>query len=107
MDLGEAIRPHPQGCTIRFEVAPGSSCLAVPSGFNPWRRALGARLTEQPSRGRANLQLMGEVAKALGIPKDDIEVMSGHKSALKVLLARGVDARQAISLLGPRIDEKG
>lgn len=107
MDLGEAIRPHPRGCTIRFEVAPGSSCVAVPFGFNPWRKALEARLTEQPSRGRANLQLIGEVAKVLGLPKDDIEVMSGHKSAMKVLLARGIDARQAISLLRTRIDDQG
>lgn len=66
-----------------------------------------ARLTEQPSRGRANLQLIGEVAKVLGLPKDDIEVMSGHKSAMKVLLARGIDARQAISLLRTRIDDQG
>ncbi len=105
MDLLEAIRPHPQGCTIRFEVAPGSSCLAVPSGFNPWRKTLEARLTEQPSRGRANLQLVEEVARALGIPKADVEVMSGHKSAIKVLLARGVDAKRAVSLLKPRINE--
>ncbi len=105
MDLLEAIRPHPQGCTIRFEVAPGSSSLAVPSGFNPWRKALQARLTEQPSRGRANLQLVEEVARSLGIPKEDIELMSGHKSAVKVLLARGVEASQAISLLRPRIED--
>jgi uncharacterized protein (TIGR00251 family) len=107
MDLGEAIRPHPQGCAIRFEVAPGSSCVAVPSGFNPWRKALEARLTEQPSRGRANLQLIGELAKVLGIPKKDIEVMSGHKSPMKVLLAKGIDAGQAVSLLRSRIDDQG
>ena len=101
------IRPHPQGCAIRFEVVPGSSCVAVPSGFNPWRKTLEARLTEQPSRGKANLQLIEEVANVLGIPKKDIEIMSGHKSAMKVLLARGIDARQVISLLGPRIDGQG
>lgn len=104
MDLSEAIRPHPQGCTIRFEVTPGSSCLAVPSGFNPWRKALEARLTEQPSRGKANLQLVEEMSKALGIPKADIEVVSGHKSAMKVLLARGVDSQRALSLLRPRVE---
>ncbi len=106
MDLSEAIRPHPQGCTIRFEVAPGSACLAVPSGFNPWRKAVEARLTEQPSRGMANLQLIEEVARALGIPRADVEVMSGQKSAIKVLLARGVDAKRVISILRPRIDCK-
>jgi len=65
---------------------------------------LQARLIEQPSRGKANIQLIEEVAKILGIPKNDIEIISGHKSAIKVLLVRGIDAMQAVSLLRPRID---
>ena len=67
----------------------GSSELEVPSGFNPWRRTLEARLTEEPTKGKANRQLVEEVARILGIPERNVEVLSGHKSARKVLLVMG------------------
>jgi uncharacterized protein (TIGR00251 family) len=95
-DFREAIRPHPHGITIRFEVAPGSSELEVPSGFNPWRGALEARLTEKPHKGKANRQLVEEVARVLGIPKRNVEVLSGQKSDRKVLLVKGLDLDAAV-----------
>jgi len=75
----------------------------VPSGFNPWRRALEARLIEGPVKGRANCQLTGEVARVLGVSESEVEVLSGHKSARKVLLVRGIAAEQAVSVLGTRL----
>ncbi|NPV61413.1 MAG: DUF167 domain-containing protein [Methanotrichaceae archaeon] len=99
MNLRDALSPHPLGLTIRFEVAPGSSELEVPSGFNPWRRALEARLTEEPSRGKANRQLTREVARLFSLPATQVEVLSGHKSALKVLLVRGINTEEALEAL--------
>jgi uncharacterized protein (TIGR00251 family) len=101
MNLRDALSPHPRGLTIRFEVAPGSSQLEVPSGFNPWRRALEARLTEEPSRGRANRQLTQEVARLFSLPATQVEVLSGHKAARKVLLVRGIDVEKALTILCP------
>jgi uncharacterized protein (TIGR00251 family) len=98
-DFTEAIKPHPRGLTIRFEVTPGSSELEVPSGFNPWRRTLEARLTEEPTKGKANLQLVKEVARILGIPERNVAVLSGHKSARKVLLVTGLDPDVAVNCL--------
>lgn len=99
-DFREAIKPHPRGLTIQFEVTPGSSKLEVPSGFNPWRRTLEARLTEEPTKGKANRQLVKEVARVLRIPERNVEVLSGHKSARKVLLVTGLDLEAAISCMG-------
>jgi uncharacterized protein (TIGR00251 family) len=99
MDLKDAISPHPQGFTVRFEVVPGSSRLAVPSGYNPWRRSLEARLTEEPTKGKANRQLMEAVAEMLSLPKECVVVLSGHKSGRKVLLVRGMSVERALSLL--------
>ncbi|MCK9440567.1 MAG: DUF167 family protein [Methanothrix sp.] len=99
MDICEAVKSHPQGCTISFEVVPGSSRLAVPSGFNPWRRSIEAHLTEEPSRGRANRQLMAELAGALCISEHNIEVLSGHKSARKLLLVKGMAKDEAVFAL--------
>lgn len=99
MDLKDAIQPHPQGVIVRFEVVPGSSILSVPSGFNPWRKSLEARLTEEPTRGKANRQLVEAVSKLFSLPKGNVVVLSGHKSARKVLLVRGIDIDQALTLL--------
>jgi uncharacterized protein len=99
MDICEAVKSHPQGCTISFEVVPGSSQLAVPSGFNPWRRSIEAHLTEEPSRGRANRQLTEELARALGISELKVVVLSGHKSARKLLLVKGMTKDEAVSAL--------
>ena len=99
MDLCEAVKPHPLGCTISFEVVPGSSRLTVPSGYNPWRRAIEAHLTQEPSRGRANRQLTEELARVLGISELNVEVLSGHKNARKLLLVKGMAREVAVSAL--------
>jgi uncharacterized protein (TIGR00251 family) len=101
-DIKEAIKPHPQGLIIQFEVAPGSSELKVPSGFNPWRRTLEARLTEEPTKGKANRQLVEEVARVLGIPERNVVVLSGHKSTRKILLVAGLDPDVAVYRLNGR-----
>jgi uncharacterized protein len=97
--LREAIELHPEGLTIRFEVSPGSGHLQVPSGYNPWRRSLEARLTEAPERGKANRQLVNEVSSLLGLPSGMVEVLKGHKNSRKVLLVRGISMEDALNKL--------
>ena len=107
MDSVQAIDPHPSGCIIRFEVVPGSSRLAVPSGFNPWRRSLEARLTEEPTRGRANRQLVGELAMTLGVPASQIQVIKGEKSGRKLLLVKGIEKETAVSIIDSVLNKQG
>ncbi len=102
MDVRDAIQPHPKGITVKFDVSAGSSRLIVPSGFNPWRKAFEARLTEEPIGGKANRQLISAVAKIFRIPEGDIEIMSGQKSARKVLLIKGLDPDRALLMLEPK-----
>jgi uncharacterized protein len=103
MDICEAVKSHPLGCTISFEVVPGSSVLAVPYGYNPWRRSLEAHLTEEPSRGRANRQLTEELARVLCISGLDVDVLSGHKSARKLLLVKGITKDEVVSALAQKM----
>lgn len=103
MDLSEAVKPHPLGCIISFEVVPGSTRLAVPSGFNPWRRSIEAHLTEEPSRGRANRQLTEELARTLCISGLSVEVLSGQRSSRKLILVKGMAKDEAVSALKQRM----
>lgn len=103
-DIREAIDPHPQGVLMRFEVAPRSERLLVPSGFNPWRRSLLARLTEEPARGRANRELERALADLFGIEAHRVRVTAGQKSSRKVVIVLGVDAEEAVRLLSGAIE---
>jgi len=103
MDPGEAIKPHPQGCVISFEIVPGCSRLSVPSGYNPWRRSLEARLTEEPIKGRANRQLVEQLARTLGISEQKVVVMSGQKSSKKSILVQGITRDEAQAALAGKL----
>jgi len=94
-----AVYSHPEGIAIRFEVVPGSKSAAVPSGFNPWRKSLEAKLTEKPTKGKANQQLIKELASLFNITSNRVEVMSGHKSSRKVVLVRGLNVEEAVEVL--------
>lgn len=103
MDPSEAVKSHPQGCVICFEIVPGCSRLAVPSGYNPWRRSLEAHLTEEPIKGRANRQLMEQLARILGISEQKIELMSGQRSTKKTILVKGMGREEAWAVLAQKL----
>ncbi len=89
---------------MRFEVTPGSKRLLVPSGFNPWRRSLLARLTKEPTGGRANRELEQALADLFGIGAERVQVTAGQKSSRKVVIVLGVDAEEAVRLLSGAIE---
>ncbi|MDF0590343.1 DUF167 domain-containing protein [Candidatus Methanocrinis natronophilus] len=97
--IRKAIDPHPKGVLIRFEVAPGSKKLVLPSGFNPWRRSMEAKLTEEPTGGKANRQLERALCDLFVIGADRVQVTAGKKSPRKVVMILGVDAEEAERVL--------
>ena len=48
----------------------------------------GIRLAEG---GKANAELLGFLAKVLGVPKSSVELISGQASGAKTVLIRGLD----------------
>ncbi len=97
--LNEAVEGHPDGVLIHIDVAPASSQVEVPASFNVWRGSIEVKLTEKADRGRANRQLIQELAKAFEVSQKDIEIMRGHKSQRKVVLIRGADVESIIAIL--------
>lgn len=105
--FGDAVDANPEGAIIRLEVSPGASRVAIPSGYNQWRRTIEVRLTERAERGRANRQLLEGLADVLGVPITDIEIKSGEKSSRKVLLVRGMDRARAVAILESALSDGG
>ncbi|MCW7509727.1 DUF167 domain-containing protein [Leptospira levettii] len=44
-----------------------------------------AKLKSLPIKGKANQELVGLLSKHYGVPKKDIEIISGHVSNIKIV----------------------
>jgi len=56
-----------------------------------------------PLEGRANKALIALIAKALRVPKRDVEISSGDKSRDKTLLIRGLTPKEVEERLWQRV----
>lgn len=66
-----------------------------------------ARLTEEPVKGKANRQLIEELARTLEISRQNVEVMSGQKSSKKTVLVKGVMKNEVFKALAEKLNIKG
>lgn len=57
------------------------------------------RVAAPPERGRANAAVVSLVAATLGVPRKDVELVSGETSREKVVLVHGLAAEVAESRL--------
>lgn len=87
MDISECLRASSGGTLVDIYVQPKSSKNEV---VGVHERSLKIRLTAPPVEGEANKECVKFLAKLLGIPKSDIEIVSGHKSRHKTLSIRGI-----------------
>ena len=60
------------------------------------------RVKAPPVKGKANDALIRLLAKTLGIGKNQIEVVSGHKARRKMIKVQGVDENTVLDLLQQR-----
>ena len=73
--------------TLKIKVEPRSSRSEV---VGPYGEALKVKLTSPPVEGKANKELVEVLAKEFGIPKKDVEIISGQSSKNKTVRLIGV-----------------
>ena len=81
--------------TIKIKVEPRSSKSGI---VGPYGDALKVKLTSPPVEGKANKELIEVLAKAFGVAKKDVEIISGQSSKNKIVKLRSVPSK-AESLL--------
>lgn len=91
-------RPEGNGCVISVDATPGADTTGV-SGVNEWRGSLQVRLGAQAKGGEANEELVRFIAEALGVPKREVVIRSGHTSSRKTVFVP-VRAERAQRILG-------
>ena len=77
--------------TFRVRVAPRAS-QSAPAGEHDG--ALKVRVAAPPVEGAANEELTRFLARALGLPRAAVGILSGHASRTKLVRARGATAAQ-------------
>jgi len=90
------IRISDDALLINVKVSPGASKSELAEVRDG---RLKVRIAAAPEDGKANEELRSFLAKALGIPKKDIALVSGEKSRLKTL-SLPVSAREKLESRG-------
>ena len=72
---------------IKVKVLPRSSRTEIAGRENDVYRV---KLTDPPVEGRANKALIAFLAEKLGVPKRDIEIVSGKTGRLKTVRINGM-----------------
>jgi uncharacterized protein (TIGR00251 family) len=81
---------------IQIQVLPRSSSNEILGKMDGCYKV---RLTAPPVEGKANRALKDLIAKRLGIPKADVEIVSGKKSRLKSIRIHGLSEKEIEALL--------
>lgn len=86
----------PDGLRITVKVTPRASRDEVCGVEEDWLRV---RLQAPPVDGKANAALAAFLAKALGVPKRDVEILRGDTARLKTILVRNLSFAAAKAAL--------
>jgi uncharacterized protein (TIGR00251 family) len=96
-----AITDHVEGCILAVRAQPGARRSGVHGEQNG---ALKVAVAAPPSDGRANLALVEELRKALGVKRSQVELIAGHTSRDKRFLIRGLTKEELQARLAELVD---
>jgi uncharacterized protein (TIGR00251 family) len=75
--------------SVKIKVEPRSSKSGIVGMYGD---ALKVKLTSPPVEGKANRELVEVLAKASGVGKSDIEIVSGKSSKNKLVKITGIES---------------
>lgn len=94
-DAGSPVTAVTGGVEIQIKVIPRAGRTALAGTRDG---ALLVRLAAAPVDGAANEALIEMLAKALGVPKRNVALVSGERSKQKRVRVLGVEAHAAVNL---------
>jgi hypothetical protein len=102
--LAGAVEPHADGALVRVRAQPGSRRNSL-TGMREGE--LCVAVTAPPDRGRANEALVEVLAKALGVSRSRIELVSGGTNRHKRFVVQGITAEAARAALATGMETAG
>jgi hypothetical protein len=94
------LRASAAGVMLAVHAQPGAKKTAITGVYGEGAASqLKIAVQAPPIEGRANSALVAFLVKTFGLPKNQIELVSGELSRSKVFLLRGVTLEKAESVL--------
>ena len=94
-----ALTPAGPDTILTVEVTAGHGRDLFPTGYNPWRKAIGCRVSAPPVEGRANRAVIELIGTTLGLPANRVTLVSGQTSSVKRLRISGLSREKICDLL--------
>ncbi len=104
MSFEDAIRETDVGIIVDIEVTPGSKRTCIPSGYNPWRKRIEVKISENARKGKANEQLVESLSLLFGLRHLDVSIVAGMKSSKKSVLLAGIKRDQVVAQMKKGLD---
>ncbi len=100
MTARQALRGSDDGVFLDLDVSPGAQDASFPSGYNPWRERVEARVRSPPQDGAANRELTELVAGFFDVDPRAVSIVQGATGRRKTLLLRGASLGTVADRLG-------
>lgn len=97
--LEDAVSGSDDHAVITLDVSAGSKKDSFPSGYNPWRSAVGCQVSAPAVGGKANKAIVALVAETFGVQKSAVRIISGATSTVKRVEIAGLSRLRAITVL--------
>ena len=83
-------------CVLEFKVVPRASNTGIANAVGDIIRI---RIAAPPEQGKANKELLRFLAKRLGVPKANVEILTGKTSRRKRVTVEGLSEEKAHQVL--------
>ncbi len=84
---------------VKLHVIPGARIKKESERFEITSDRLVIKIEALPRKGAANKELISFLAKILGIPRRNIEIVKGEKSREKILRIRGITKEKFLDII--------
>ena len=91
---------HDRSLTFAVRVVPRASRSEIAGEYNG---ALRVRLAASPVKGEANEELRRTLAKALKLPQNAVQIISGTRSKSKIVRIQGAEAARLEQLVFSKV----
>ena len=89
-DITPALAGSDGGTILVLEVSAGSKTASFPSGYNEWRRAIRCSVRARAIGGKANQEVVTNLAAFFNVPTNRIRIIAGAASPMKRVLIEGL-----------------
>lgn len=97
--MKDAIRQSSDGVILDLEISAGAKKTEV-HGYNPWRKRIEIKLSEQAQKGKANAELISFLSGLFNVNSQNVRIITGltnSKKSVKIINAKADDILKVLN----------